>query len=106
MNNGLSTEWFHAALRRTKRYFEPPEVTYWWTRQVLIRLLGAIYAIAFLVLFHQGLPLIGSSGLLPADDRRSASVTSHNSACHKRIPQHQPPQSVADGGRAGIEGRL
>jgi hypothetical protein len=41
----------------------PP--TYWLTRFVLLRLLGFVYAVAFLVLVNQVLPLIGSHGLLP-----------------------------------------
>jgi hypothetical protein len=39
--------------------------TYWLTRFVLLRLLGALYAVAFLVAINQILPLIGSQGLLP-----------------------------------------
>ena len=39
--------------------------TYWLTRFVILRLLGVIYAIAFLVAINQILPLIGSNGLLP-----------------------------------------
>src|SRR5690349_12594990 len=39
--------------------------TYRLTRFVILRLLGAIYAIAFLVAINQILPLIGSDGLLP-----------------------------------------
>jgi hypothetical protein len=39
--------------------------TYWLTRFVLLRLLGALYAVAFLVAINQILPLIGSKGLLP-----------------------------------------
>jgi len=42
----------------------PP--TYWLTRFVILRLLGIIYAIAFLVAINQILPLIGSDGLLPS----------------------------------------
>jgi len=38
---------------------------YWLTRFVLLRLLGAVYAVAFLVAINQILPLIGSNGLLP-----------------------------------------
>jgi hypothetical protein len=38
---------------------------YWLTRFVLLRLLGLVYAVAFLVLINQVLPLIGSHGLLP-----------------------------------------
>src|SRR6478609_116378 len=41
--------------------------TYWLTRFVILRSLGAIYAIAFLVAINQIIPLIGSDGLLPAD---------------------------------------
>ena len=41
----------------------PP--TYWLTRFMMLRLLGAIYAIAFLVAINQLVPLIGSDGLLP-----------------------------------------
>jgi len=39
---------------------------YWLTRFVFVRALGAIYFIGFLVLFNQWRPLIGSRGLLPA----------------------------------------
>src|SRR4249920_3319625 len=38
---------------------------YWLTRFVILRLLGAIYAVAFLVAVNEILPLIGSHGLLP-----------------------------------------
>ncbi|GAB3295995.1 lipase maturation factor family protein [Hymenobacter humi] len=41
----------------------PP--TYWLARFVILRLLGAIYAVAFLVAINQIVPLIGSTGLLP-----------------------------------------
>ncbi len=39
--------------------------TYWLTRFVILRLLGAIYAVAFLVAINQIIPLIGANGLLP-----------------------------------------
>ena len=39
--------------------------TYWLTRFVILRLLGVIYAIGFLIAANQILPLIGSDGLLP-----------------------------------------
>lgn len=42
-----------------------PRTTYWLTRFVLLRLLGFVYAVAFLVAANQILPLIGSHGLLP-----------------------------------------
>ncbi|MBO9202449.1 MULTISPECIES: lipase maturation factor family protein [Niastella] len=41
--------------------------TYWLTRFMILRLLGVIYAVAFLVAINQVLPLIGSHGLLPVD---------------------------------------
>jgi len=43
----------------------PP--TYWLTRFVILRLLGLIYAVAFLIAVNQIVPLIGSNGLLPLD---------------------------------------
>src|SRR5437867_12345002 len=43
------------------------EPSYWLTRFVLLRLLGFVYLAAFLSLARQVLPLIGHSGLLPAD---------------------------------------
>ncbi|UOQ54194.1 lipase maturation factor family protein [Hymenobacter cellulosivorans] len=42
-----------------------PTPTYWLTRFVILRLLGALYAVAFLVAINQIIPLIGSNGLLP-----------------------------------------
>ena len=42
-----------------------PRPTYWLTRFVILRLLGAIYAVAFLVAINQIVPLIGANGLLP-----------------------------------------
>ena len=39
--------------------------TYWLTRFLILRLLGLIYAVAFLVAIHQIVPLIGANGLLP-----------------------------------------
>ncbi|HSU49801.1 MAG TPA: lipase maturation factor family protein [Segetibacter sp.] len=49
---------------------QPAEVSndqpsYWLTRFIILRVLGLIYAIAFLVAINQILPLIGSDGLLP-----------------------------------------
>jgi len=39
--------------------------SYWLTRFMILRLLGAIYAVAFLVAINEVLPLIGSHGLTP-----------------------------------------
>jgi len=41
--------------------------SYWLTRFLLLRLVGLVYAVAFLGLARQLLPLIGHDGLLPAD---------------------------------------
>src|SRR5580698_4792110 len=41
----------------------PP--TYWLTRFLILRLLGVVYAVAFLVAINEIIPLIGSDGLLP-----------------------------------------
>ncbi|GAB3866885.1 lipase maturation factor family protein [Hymenobacter segetis] len=43
----------------------PPAPTYWLTRFVILRLLGSLYAVAFLVAINQIVPLIGEHGLLP-----------------------------------------
>ena len=48
---------------------------YWLTRFVLLRGLGLIYAVAFAILWDQGLGLIGARGLLPAE--RFASRVRH-----------------------------
>ncbi len=44
-----------------------PEPTYWITRFLILRLLGLVYLVAFLVFVNQAVPLIGHDGLLPAD---------------------------------------
>src|SRR5437763_11861000 len=41
--------------------------SYWLTRFVILRLLGFVYAIAFLVAAQQLVPLIGGHGLTPAN---------------------------------------
>jgi len=48
----------------TVKLNNPP--TYWLTRFIILRLLGVVYAVAFLVLINEVIPLIGSEGLLPA----------------------------------------
>ena len=52
----IDTEIIRADIRRP---------TYWLTRFVMLRLLGVIYAVAFLVAINQILPLIGADGLTP-----------------------------------------
>jgi Lipase maturation factor len=43
----------------------PDRSTYWLTRFMLLRLLGVVYAVAFLAAVNQLVPLIGEQGLLP-----------------------------------------
>ena len=50
---------------RIVRIFEPADNEFWITRFLFLRLLGAIYTVAFLTLLNQVHPLIGSRGLLP-----------------------------------------
>ena len=40
--------------------------SYWLTRFVILRLLGFVYAVAFLVAAQQLVPLVGEHGLTPA----------------------------------------
>src|SRR3989449_10276005 len=42
--------------------------SYWLTRFVILRLLGLVYAVAFLVAAQQLVPLVGEHGLTPAND--------------------------------------
>src|SRR5467141_72384 len=41
--------------------------SYWLTRFVILRLVGLVYLVAFLVAARQIIPLIGQRGLLPAE---------------------------------------
>lgn len=50
-----------------EQYRQAGKPTYWLTRFMLLRLLGLVYAVAFLVAVNQIVPLIGTHGLLPAD---------------------------------------
>jgi len=50
---------------RWRRLLSEADSTYWLTRFVILRLLGFIYAIAFLVAANQIVPLIGEHGLRP-----------------------------------------
>lgn len=45
----------------------PKLQSYWLTRFMILRVLGIVYAVAFLVAINEIIPLIGSNGLLPAD---------------------------------------
>src|SRR5206468_1391102 len=42
--------------------------SYWLTRFIILRLLGFVYAIAFLIAARQLVPLVGRNGLTPAGD--------------------------------------
>ena len=62
--------------------------TYWLTRFMILRFLGIVYAVAFLVAINQIIPLIGSNGLTPLNiylDRISAALGS-NGAGFMRLP--------------------
>jgi len=48
-------------------YLHRPEEQFYLSRFVFLRALGLIYTVAFLSLFNDVLPLLGSNGLLPAD---------------------------------------
>ncbi|MCW3090514.1 MAG: lipase maturation factor family protein [Ferruginibacter sp.] len=64
----------------------PP--TYWLTRFMILRLLGVVYAIAFLVAINQIIPLIGSNGLLPVEIylKRVSSALGSTGAGFVRLP--------------------
>src|ERR1041384_8496552 len=61
---------------------------YWLTRFVILRLLGCVYAVAFVVAAKQILPLIGSHGLLPVDSflRRVQNALGSPEAGFCRLP--------------------
>ena len=61
---------------------KPPQTpaTYWLTRFVLLRLLGAVYAVAFLVAANQNVALIGSHGLTPLAPIVAQVATEHHTA--------------------------
>ena len=53
--------------------------SYWLTRFVILRLLGFVYAIAFLIAAQQLVPLIGEHGLTPANHFLTAIQTQFGS---------------------------
>jgi hypothetical protein len=65
----------------------PPQ-TYWLTRFAILRLLGLVYSVAFLVAANQILPLIGSDGLLPVGAflDRARQVLGSSRAGFERLP--------------------
>jgi hypothetical protein len=68
---------------------EPPtRPSYWLTRFLILRLLGFIYAIAFLVAINQIIPLMGEQGLLPVGIflKRVSEMLGSDSAGFLRLP--------------------
>lgn len=65
-----------------------PRPTYWLTRFIMLRLLGAIYAVAFLAAINQIIPLIGANGLLPVGIflQRVGDALGSRSAGFARLP--------------------
>jgi Lipase maturation factor len=58
----------HIAMDTETQAYTPEQdsrPSYWLTRFLILRLLGAVYAIAFLAAINQIIPLIGANGLLP-----------------------------------------
>src|SRR5437588_4770281 len=62
--------------------------SYWLTRFVILRLLGFVYAVAFLVAAQQLVPLIGAHGLTPATHFLTSVQTELGSrtACMTHVP--------------------
>ncbi|HVW15713.1 MAG TPA: lipase maturation factor family protein [Mucilaginibacter sp.] len=56
--------------RQTRIVLRPRDTprTYWLTRFAILRLLGIVYAVGFLVAINQIVPLTGAHGLLPLDN--------------------------------------
>ena len=52
--------------RTAMPWFLAPD--YWLAREILERLLGAIYLFAFATVIHQFRPLLGENGLLPVPE--------------------------------------
>ncbi|WP_431214011.1 lipase maturation factor family protein [Puia sp. P3] len=67
---------------------EGGQPTYWLTRFVILRLLGLVYAVAFLAAINQIIPLIGSDGLLPVGTflRRVSGTLGSAGAGFRRLP--------------------
>lgn len=53
------------SIQRLNKNFTVVKCSYWLTRFVILRLLGLVYLVAFLVAARQIVPLIGTDGLLP-----------------------------------------
>ena len=77
----------HELRNFVKRFFALGN-SYWLTRFVILRLLGFVYAVAFLVAANQLIPLIGEHGLTPATHFLTEVQTQlgSRSACMLRVP--------------------
>ncbi|CAN7990853.1 unnamed protein product [Ixodes hexagonus] len=64
--HGESSDGFQVAFDEASKQQDIHKSQYWLTRIVLLRSLGFVYAIAFLVALNQNKYLIGRKGLLPA----------------------------------------
>src|SRR6266513_1906343 len=62
--------------------------SYWLTRFIILRLLGFVYAVAFLVAAQQLVPLIGAHGLTPATHFLNSVQTELGSrtTCMRHVP--------------------
>lgn len=62
--------------------------TYWLTRFVILRLLGGVYAVAFLIAINQIVPLIGEQGLTPVNIylKRISQALGSDGAGFMRLP--------------------
>lgn len=76
------------SFEKLERLFAERDSSYWLTRFVILRVLGVLYAVAFLVAANQILPLIGSNGLLPVGDylARVSEALGGTSAGFRRLP--------------------
>jgi hypothetical protein len=65
-----------------------PRHSYFLTRFVILRLLGIVYGVAFLVAINEVLPLLGSHGLLPVDNyiKYVSQALGSNTAGFIRLP--------------------
>ncbi|HET7117240.1 MAG TPA: lipase maturation factor family protein [Hanamia sp.] len=70
----------------SKKLDTPP--TYWLTRFMILRLLGIVYAVAFLVAINEIVPLIGSDGLTPVSIflKQVKNALGSTGACFMRLP--------------------
>lgn len=61
---------------------EPSDSKYTHTRNIILRLLGYVHFMAFLIILNQWVPLLGSNGLMPVPDFVSRVIQIHGSISH------------------------